>query len=143
MRGQGGRLVARHRRRRRGLTGTGGAAGQVMPPPPGPGPGAIASCKSDTPNQVGPTPLRRISSLEYKNAVRDLFGEMTDLTAASGFPSDEQVGSFVANIVTHAVPDQQRRVHVRCGVGVGGCRGAVRDDVRLRRFGCGLRRRRT
>jgi hypothetical protein len=87
-----------------GLTGTGGAAGQVTPPPPGPGPGAIASCTSSTQNQVGPTPLRRISSLEYKNAVRDLFGETTDLTAASGFPADEQVGSFVANIVTPLSP---------------------------------------
>jgi hypothetical protein len=86
------------------LTGTGGAGGQVTPPPPGPGPGAIASCTSGTQNQVGPTPLRRISSLEYKNAVRDLFGEMTDLTAASGFPSDEQVGSFVANVVTPLSP---------------------------------------
>jgi hypothetical protein len=83
-----------------GLTGLGGAGGQVMPPPPGPGPGAIAACSSATQDQVGPTPLRRVSSLEYKNAVRDLFGTTTDPTAASGFPSDEQVGSFIANIVT-------------------------------------------
>jgi hypothetical protein len=49
---------------------------------------------------VGPTPLRRISSLEYRNAVRDLLGETADLTAASGFPSDEKVGSFVSNVKT-------------------------------------------
>jgi hypothetical protein len=85
-----------------GLTGTGGGAGQVMPP--GPGPAAIGTCTPDTQNQVGPTPLRRISSLEYKDAVRDLFGTTTDPTAASGFPSDEQVGSFIANVVTPLSP---------------------------------------
>ena len=72
-----------------GLVGIGGAGGGVVPPPPGPGPQAIASCTVELENQVGPTPLRRISSLEYQNAVRDLFAQTVDLNAASGFPSDE------------------------------------------------------
>jgi len=86
--------------------GSGGAAGGgvVPPPPPGPGPQAIGACKPETQNQVGPTPLRRISSLEYRNAVRDLFGDTADLTAASGFPSDEKVGSFVTNVKTTLSP---------------------------------------
>ena len=83
-----------------GLTGIGGLGGSVTPPPPGPGPQAIAACKPELQTQVGPTPLRRISSLEYKNAVRDLFGQTADLTAASGFPSDEKIGSFIANVKT-------------------------------------------
>jgi hypothetical protein len=83
-----------------GLTGIGGAGGSVVPPPPGPGPQAIGSCTPAMQTQVGPTPLRRISSLEYRNAVRELFGDTTDVTAASGFPSDEKVGSFVANVKT-------------------------------------------
>src|SRR5690242_16139807 len=80
-----------------GLTGIGGLGGSVAPPPPGPGPQAIAACKPELETQVGPTPLRRISSLEYKNAVRDLFAQTADLTAASGFPSDEKIGSFISN----------------------------------------------
>jgi len=80
--------------------GMSGAAGGVVPPPPGPGPQAIASCTTALQTQVGPTPLRRISSVEYRNAVRDLFAQTTDLTAASGFPADEKVGSFIANIQT-------------------------------------------
>jgi hypothetical protein len=87
-----------------GSIGVGGAGGSVVPPPPGPGPQAIAACRPEMQTHVGPTPLRRISSLEYRNAVRDLFGETTDLTAASGFPSDEKVGSFIANIKTTLSP---------------------------------------
>ncbi|MEO8212409.1 MAG: DUF1592 domain-containing protein, partial [Myxococcales bacterium] len=88
-----------------GNFGTGGAAGTVVPPlPPGPGPQAIANCTTDGQTKVGPTPLRRISSLEYRNAVRDLFGDTTDATTASGFPSDEKVGSFVANTKTALSP---------------------------------------
>jgi len=80
--------------------GASGSGGGVVPPPPGPGPQAIAACTPQMQTQVGPTPLRRISSVEYRNAVRDLFGQTTDLTAASGFPADEKVGSFIANIQT-------------------------------------------
>jgi hypothetical protein len=92
-----------------GLTGAGGSAGgaggNVVPPlPPAPGPRVIGECRPETQSQVGPTPLRRISSLEYRNAVRDLFSDTMDLTAASGFPSDEKVGSFVANIKTTLSP---------------------------------------
>ena len=83
-----------------GAGGGSGAGGSVVPPPPGPGPQAIAACTPAMQTQVGPTPLRRISSVEYRNAVRDLFGQTTDLTAASGFPADEKVGSFIANIQT-------------------------------------------
>jgi len=82
----------------------GGAGGSVTPPPPGPGPQAIAACTPAMQTHVGPTPLRRISTLEYRNAVRDLFGDTNDLTAASGFPSDEKVGSFIANVKTTLSP---------------------------------------
>lgn len=60
----------------------------------------IAKCESGSENNVGPTPLRRISSLEYANAARDLFGDTANATQASGFPSDEKVGSFISNTRT-------------------------------------------
>ena len=53
---------------------------------------------------VGPTPLRRISILEYNNAARDLFGDTTNPAAVSGFPSDEKVGSFITNTKTPVTP---------------------------------------
>jgi hypothetical protein len=76
----------------------------VDPIPPGPGPQAIGECMPAGQTKVGPTPLRRISTLEYRNAARELFGETTDPTTASGFPSDEKVGSFVANTKTTLSP---------------------------------------
>jgi hypothetical protein len=90
-----------------GATGgsTAGTGGITVPPiPPGPGPQAIAACTPDGQTKVGPTPLRRISGLEYRNAVRDLFADTTDATTASGFPSDEKVGSFVSNTKTTLSP---------------------------------------
>ncbi|MGC4094100.1 MAG: DUF1592 domain-containing protein [Polyangiaceae bacterium] len=83
-------------------TGTGGAT--VAPPPPGKGPQLIGSCQSGSTVTVGPTPLRRISSLEYSNAVKDLFADTSSVTQASGFPSDEKVGAFISNSVTTLSP---------------------------------------
>lgn len=38
-----------------------------------------------------PTPLRRLTRLEYRNSIRDLFGE-NDESVTSGFLRDEPVG---------------------------------------------------
>ena len=71
-----------------------------MGPGPGPGPSLIGACSADAKPSVGPTPVRRITSLEYNNAARDLFGDLANPASASGFPSDERVGSFVSNTKT-------------------------------------------
>jgi Protein of unknown function (DUF1592)/Protein of unknown function (DUF1588)/Protein of unknown function (DUF1585)/Protein of unknown function (DUF1587) len=56
------------------------------------------------PNAVGPTPVRRLSQLEYSNAVRDLFGAVV---APSDLPTDELLaGVFVANITSPMSADQ-------------------------------------
>ncbi|MFZ5896587.1 MAG: DUF1592 domain-containing protein [Myxococcota bacterium] len=85
-----------------GNNGTGGTS--LPPPPPSAGPQLIGNCQSGSPAAVGATPLRRISSLEYSNAVRDLFGDTGSATQASGFPSDEKVGSFISNTRTPLSP---------------------------------------
>lgn len=55
------------------------------------------------PNAVGPTPIRRLSQLEYANAVRDLFNVTID---SSDLPSDERLGGvFTANVVTPFTAD--------------------------------------
>lgn len=80
-----------------GGSGNGSGGASVPPPATGSGPQLIQNCKPGAENDVGPTPLRRISSLEYANAVRDLFGDTGNATQSSGFPSDEKVGSFISN----------------------------------------------
>jgi hypothetical protein len=56
------------------------------------------------PNLVGVTPVRRLSQLEYANAVRDLFGATV---AVGSLPSDELLGGvFVANTATPMTSDQ-------------------------------------
>jgi hypothetical protein len=63
---------------------------------------SLAGCTA--PNSVGPTPLRRVSQLEYSNAVRDLFGATI---APSSLPSDEILGGvFTANTLTQMSADQ-------------------------------------
>jgi len=71
----------------------------------GPGTSIIGACSD--PNAVGPTLIRRISQLEYTNAVRDLFGVMID---PSDLPSDEKLsGVFTANVTTPLTTDQFTR----------------------------------
>ena len=63
---------------------------------------SLAGCTD--PNSVGPTPVRRLSQLEYSNAVRDLFGATI---APSELPSDELLGGvFVSNTTTSMSADQ-------------------------------------
>ncbi len=57
--------------------------------------GPDASC--ETP-QVGATPLRRLTRVEYDNTVRDLLGDTTR-PAHAGFSPDEESGGFAANSV--------------------------------------------
>jgi len=71
----------------------------------GPGTSIIGACSE--PNAVGPTLVRRISQLEYTNAVRDLFGVTID---PSDLPSDEKLsGVFTANVTTPLTTDQFTR----------------------------------
>jgi hypothetical protein len=53
---------------------------------------APSVCKAD---QVGASPLHRLTQLEYDNTVRDLVGE--DLKLAKAFAYDERAGEFTAN----------------------------------------------
>ena len=74
--------------------GTGNTAGSMGGPMPGVGIGAITQCTD--PSIVGPTPIRRLSRLEYYNAVRDVFGVEVN---QGDLPSDELLGGvFTANV---------------------------------------------
>jgi hypothetical protein len=88
-------------------SGSGGSAGSgtMKPPPDGVGVDALTKCVD--PNQVGPTPIRRISRLEYFNSVRDLFGVQVN---QGDLPSDELLGSiFTANVRTRMSADNFTR----------------------------------
>lgn len=81
-------------------SGNGGSSGTM--PDPGVGVSALAMCSD--PNAIGVTPVRRLSQLEYANAVRDLFGQTV---AVGSLPSDELLGGvFVANTATPMTSDQ-------------------------------------
>jgi hypothetical protein len=45
--------------------------------------------------QIGPSPLHRLTRLEYDNTIRDLLGE--DLKLAREFTADERAGTFAGN----------------------------------------------
>jgi hypothetical protein len=66
-------------------------------------PGAGPSVANDVPNtcgadQLGPSPLHRLTRLEYDNTIHDLIGEDMKLSKAFGF--DERAGEFAANFFT-------------------------------------------
>jgi hypothetical protein len=84
-----------------GGSAAGGSSGGSGPMP-GVGVSALTECKD--PNIVGPTPVRRLSQLEYANAVRDLF----NVSVSQGdLPTDELLGDvFVANTKTRMTEDQ-------------------------------------
>jgi hypothetical protein len=78
------------------LPGTPGVPGG--PTGPAVTPGGPATCASPT---VGSSPVRRLTHVEYNNAVADLLGDRSQ--PANGFPDDGQVGLF-NNAAGHAVP---------------------------------------
>jgi hypothetical protein len=65
-------------------------------PPIGGGPPAPSACDGGR-ARTGPTPLRRLTRLEYDNTVRDLLGDGS--RPASAFVADEKVAGFAANAV--------------------------------------------
>lgn len=78
---------------------TGGTASLPQGEPPA-GPQAVSNpalCDATT-LQVGPAPLRRLSRIEYNNAVRDLLGDTTK--PGAGFIAEEKVLGFSSNSVT-------------------------------------------
>jgi hypothetical protein len=80
--------------------GTAGAAAGA-PTVEGPaGPQAVTNAELCDPTvlEVGPTPLRRLSRIEYNNAVRDLLGDTTQ--PAASFVAEEKVLGFSSNSVT-------------------------------------------
>ncbi len=84
----------------------GGTAGVPPPPPDGVGVTVIGMCKD--PTLVGPTPVRRLSRLEYYNSVRDLFG--VDVNQGDLPSEDIPLGRvFTANIQTPMTNDQFTR----------------------------------
>jgi hypothetical protein len=83
-----------------GTTPGGSPAGPGASPGnnPGGGPGGPAApglpsvCGKD---QIGPSPLHRLTKPEYDNTIRDLLGE--DLHLSKDFAFDEKAGEFAAN----------------------------------------------
>jgi hypothetical protein len=76
------------------------ATGGGKTPPPTKGGGGPPTVATDAPrtcqaNQLGPSPLHRLTRVEYDNTVRDLLGE--DLGLAKDFVADERAGTFTGN----------------------------------------------
>jgi hypothetical protein len=82
-----------------GCTGNIDDGNHGRPTPPGAGGGMVAT---DAPRtcgaRIGPSPLHRLTRLEYDNTVRDLLGE--DLGLARDFTEDERAGTFTGNSFT-------------------------------------------
>jgi hypothetical protein len=86
--------------------GPGPGGGPKVDPPPGGGVDPIDPGGSVTPgkplacaaNQLGPTPLHRLTRPQYDNTIRDLIGE--DLKLSKEFGFDEKAGEFIANYFT-------------------------------------------
>ncbi len=86
-----------------------GAIGEDEAPPGGTAPGKGAPGGSGTPSQPactsdaiepGPTPIRRLTRLEYAATIRDLLGEdvVAGLDAVKTFPADQTVLGFDNNV---------------------------------------------
>jgi hypothetical protein len=79
--------------------GTTGGKPAAPPPAMGGGKGTVAT---DAPRTcggpLGPSPLHRLTRLEYDNTIKDLIGE--DMHLAQGFAFDERAGEFTANFFT-------------------------------------------
>jgi hypothetical protein len=86
--------------------GVGGTGGMPEPPKTGIGVDVLTQCANPGVASVGPTPIRRLSRLEYQNAMRDLFS----VTINQGdLPSDEPLGVFTANVRTRMTTDNFTR----------------------------------
>ncbi len=81
-------------------------ADPVVPPKPETGAGITECRESDA---VGPTPIRRLETFEYVSAVRDVFGVGVN---EGSLPSDEKLGTFVANVTSPLVADHIDRYQV-------------------------------
>jgi hypothetical protein len=80
-----------------GAPGASPAPGSSDPggtPPGAPAPAPTGTCSS----QLGPSPLHRLTRVEYDNTVRELIGEDMHLSKEFGF--DEKAGEFAANFFT-------------------------------------------
>jgi hypothetical protein len=85
-----------------------GCTGSIGDVQPGPGGGAPSSPAGPAPaadaprtcpaGQLGPSPLHRLTRLEYDNTLRDLLGE--DPRIARDFTEDERAGTFTGNSFT-------------------------------------------
>ena len=73
-------------------TGPGGSPGSGNAPV---APDAPRTCSA---SQLGPSPLHRLTRLEYDNTIRELLGE--DLKLAREFNDDERAGNFTGNSFT-------------------------------------------
>ncbi len=89
-----------------GGTGGGGSGGVPDPPKTGVGVGVLTQCADASVASSGPTPIRRLSRLEYQNAIRDLF---TIMVNQGDLPSDEPLGTFTANVRTRMTADNFTR----------------------------------
>jgi hypothetical protein len=63
---------------------------------PGPGPSTTEAACTDAKIDPGPSPVRRLSRIEYQNTIRDLFG--LDTKVAESFPADQTVLGFDNNV---------------------------------------------
>lgn len=89
-----------------GTGGSTGGSGGVPEPPKGIGVGVLSQCAAPGTVSAGPTPIRRLSRLEYQNAIRDLFSIMVN---QGDLPSDEPLGTFTANVRTRMTADNFTR----------------------------------
>src|SRR5688572_5724102 len=89
-----------------GGSGVGGSGGVPEPPKTGVGVGVLTQCATPGVASAGPTPIRRLSRLEYQNAMRDLFSIMVN---QGDLPSDEPLGVFTANVRTRMTTDNFTR----------------------------------
>jgi hypothetical protein len=79
-----------------GNTGGGGKGGDGKTPPPGPAPSSACS-----PVAPGPSPMRRLSRVEFGNTVADLFGD--SMPAAVNFIPEARVNGFDNNAQSRTV----------------------------------------
>jgi len=72
--------------------------GGKTPPKGGSVPIADDAPRTCQASQLGPSPLHRLTRVEYDNTIRDLLGE--DLKLAKDFAADERAGTFAGNSFT-------------------------------------------
>jgi hypothetical protein len=85
------------------VVGLGGSASTAGGSGPGGSVGLAGNMPTCTTPNVGESPLRRLTSREYDNALVDLLGDATR-PAASTFPDDNRVGLFDNTATAQSVP---------------------------------------